>query len=91
MFTYSYEEILLTVTNRQKIQTAINLVDKGVGLSRIVRKFKWPWQHPDTHRRGIVYLCPGVYLESFTAPSHVHLRMYDNVHFFRETKGVKIS
>ncbi len=91
-FTYSYEEVRLTVTRRQKIQTAIDYVDKGIGMHRIVRKFKWPWQHPDTHHRGIVYLCPGEYHESFTAPRYVNITGRDgSVKFIGKWKGDKLS
>lgn len=73
-FSYSYEEVWQTVSGRQSIQRKIALVEKGVGYSRMVRKFCWPWQHPDTHRRGVVFISPGNYRESITMKRYVDIK-----------------
>ena len=70
VFTYKYELIVQIVSRGQSIPKAIGDSQEGIGIRRMVRKFKWPWQEADTHRRIIIYLCPGVYTQSFTVPRY---------------------
>lgn len=74
LFSYSYEQVWQVVSGKQSIQRKIDLVDKGIGYSRMVRKFRWPWQHPDKHRRGIVFIAPGKYRGAITMKPYVHIK-----------------
>ncbi len=66
-FTYTYEILTEIVRSGELIQEAIDRAAEGLtGHVSLVTKRRFPWQHPDTSQRKVVFIEPGEYTESIS-------------------------